>query len=111
MSHALDKIDTSTLAQRIGQDGSLVLLEALPAKYFAQGHLPGASLLPPGQEAELAASLIPNLDAEVVIYCASDTCRNSDQAAEKLQALGYRNVRVYPDGKAGWREAGHPIES
>jgi rhodanese-related sulfurtransferase len=40
------------------------------------------------------------------VYCASSTCRNSDIAANQLDALGYTDVRVYVEGKQDWIEAG-----
>ena len=53
--------------------------------------------------------LLPDLDAEIVVYCGSRLCRSSDRVAAKLLALGYKRVRVYRGGKADWRRAGLPI--
>lgn len=44
-----------------------VLIEALGAAYFADAHLPGAVNIPPGQVDRLAAVLIPDLDARIVV--------------------------------------------
>jgi rhodanese-related sulfurtransferase len=52
---------------------------------------------------------LPDHTADIVVYCASATCQNSDIAARKLQSLGYPNVRVFRGGKAAWRDAGHPL--
>jgi rhodanese-related sulfurtransferase len=87
-----------------------VLLEALPERYYRKAHLPGAQLMPHDQVAELAASLIPSLASRVVVYGASETCRNSDQAAVELLGRGYSDVRVYRGGKADWQTAGLPVE-
>ena len=51
-----------------GED--FVLLEALPEKSYRRSHLPGAINLPPGQTGQ-AEELVPNKEAEVVVYCAS----------------------------------------
>lgn len=53
--------------------------------------------------------MVPDLDAPVVVYC-SGTCRNSEIAAERLEQLGYGNVRVYLGGKEDWVEHGLPVE-
>jgi rhodanese-related sulfurtransferase len=46
----------------------------------------------------------------VVVYCASDTCANSHEAAQALEGAGYRDVSVYVGGKKDWNEAGLPLE-
>jgi rhodanese-related sulfurtransferase len=86
------------------------LLEALPERYYRKAHLPGARLMPHDRAAELASSLIVSPSAPVVVYCASETCKNSDQAAAELRRMGYSNVRVYRGGKADWQAAGLPLE-
>jgi rhodanese-related sulfurtransferase len=98
------------LAARGTNGGSLQLLEALPRPYFEQGHLPGAINFPHDRTRELAPRLLSDRDAEIVVYCASPTCRNSHIAAGVLRTLGYRNVRVYGGGKQDWQEAGLPLE-
>jgi rhodanese-related sulfurtransferase len=83
-----------------------VIVEVLPRSYYDAGHLPGAIHLP--LEAVSKAD-IPR-DARVILYCASATCANSHQAAERLERAGYTDVSVYAGGKADWRDAGLPLE-
>jgi rhodanese-related sulfurtransferase len=90
-------------------DPRLVLLEALPEKYYRDGHLPGARWFPHDRARELAAVAAPRKDDPVVVYCASATCSNSHVAAKALLDLGYRDVRVYAGGKADWIDAGLPL--
>lgn len=85
--------------------------EVLGPQYFAQGHLPGAVNLPLEGFGDAAARALPDPAQPVVLYCASDTCQNSDVAARKLVALGYRNVRVFKGGKAAWKAAGLPLSA
>jgi rhodanese-related sulfurtransferase len=106
-----DVISRQELQQSLGRRPRPVLLETLPANYFQQSHLPGAINIPHDSVDKLAARLLPDKDAEIVVYCASITCHNSDYAAGRLKALGYANVRIYADGKADWIEAGLPVES
>jgi rhodanese-related sulfurtransferase len=89
---------------------ALLLVEALPKKYFREGHLPGARHLPHDQVTELAATLLPEHAAEIVVYCASSTCQNSHVAARRLQQLGYTRVAVFPGGKKEWLEGGLALE-
>ena len=86
-----------------------MLVEALGAAYFADAHLPGAINLPADQVDRLAPELLPDLDADVVVYC-SGTCSSATIAAERLTALGYRHIRVLEGGKEEWVEHGLPVD-
>lgn len=103
------EISTAELATRLASSQPPVVAEILGPQYFATGHLPGAINLPLEGFAEAAVRALPNKSADVVVYCASATCQNSDIAARKLQSLGYANVRVFKGGKAAWKDAGHPL--
>src|SRR5258708_6313643 len=59
----------------------------------------------------LARKLLPNRNAEIVVYCANRQCQNSHIAAHRLSVLGYTDVAVYPGGKQDWDEAGLTFES
>jgi rhodanese-related sulfurtransferase len=104
-------ISRNSLQQRLADNSKLVLLEALPEKYFVDGHLPGALHFPHDQVPALASALLPDKNAEIVVYCASKTCNNSHIAAGRLGQLGYANVSVYSGGKQDWSEAGLPLET
>src|ERR1700741_3029589 len=104
------KIDRYEVQARIAR-GSAILVEALPAKYYLDRHLPGAINIPHDQVDALAPSLLPDKAAEVVVYCANGPCQNSAIAAARLAALGYRNVSDYHEGKQDWIDAGLPVES
>jgi rhodanese-related sulfurtransferase len=87
-----------------------VLVEALPAKYYLDKHLPGAINIPHDQVDALAPRLLPDKTAPIVVYCANGPCKNSGIAAARLAELGYADVRDYHEGKADWIEAGLPVE-
>lgn len=93
------------LQARLAANPALVLLEALPAKYFQDWHLPNARHFPHDQARQLAPRVVPDKSAEIVVYCASKTCRNSHIAADVLQQMGYADVAVYAGGKEDWKEA------
>ena len=102
-------ISRESLSARLNSANPPVLIEALPAKYFQQWHLPDAININVDQVKDLAPGSLPDKEADIVVYCASDTCSNSDQVAVQLTALGYRNVQVYKGGKADWEAAGQAM--
>jgi rhodanese-related sulfurtransferase len=107
---ALAEIDRDSLWAKIQSGTELVVVDALSPISFAGAHLPGAINISPQSVDELAQRRIPDLDTEVVVYCANPDCDSSVEVAERLITLGYRNVRHYAGGKEEWREAGLPLE-
>lgn len=105
----LTKITRPQLAEKV-LAGRAVLVEALPQKYYADFHLPGARHLPHDQVDTLASRVVPEKDADIIVYCANVQCQNSQIAAHTLTKLGYRHVAVYAEGKQDWRDAGLPVE-
>ena len=103
-------ISRDELQHALGTGEPLLLLEALPEKHYAAGHLPGALHFPHDRAEALAADVIPGKDQPVVVYCASDTCQNSHLAAETLERLGYTRVHVYAGGKKDWEAAGLSLQ-
>jgi len=103
-------IDREELRRKLAGANPPALAEALPEKYFRDWHLPSARHLPHDEVARLAAAVLPDKAAEIVVYCASRSCQNSHVAAHRLEQLGYENVAVYAGGKQDWMEAGLPVE-
>ena len=90
---------------------SVVLLDALPASYYEQQHLPGALNLVADDVDARAAQLLPDRDAAIVTYCSNTACPNSGHVAARLATLGYADVRKYAEGIQDWVEAGLPTET
>lgn len=89
---------------------SVVLVDALPAAYYDAAHLPGALNLVEQDVEALAPTLLPDRDAAIVTYCSNAACGNSQAVANRLEKLGYSNVRKYREGIQGWADAGNKIE-
>jgi rhodanese-related sulfurtransferase len=90
--------------------GDVTVVEALPANYYEDAHLPGAINIPHTEVRALAPALLPEKDAAIVTYCANTPCPNSGIAATVLTKLGYTDVREYVEGKQDWSDAGLPLE-
>jgi rhodanese-related sulfurtransferase len=106
----MKEITREELWQRIETGDEFVLVDALAPMSFAHSHLPGAINLPPEWVDERGSRRIPDLDTEVVVYCATSTCDSSVLVGNRLVELGYRNVSHYAGGKRDWIEAGLPVE-
>ncbi len=91
--------------------GSVQLVDALPATYYGQQHLPGAVNLVEPDVDELAHTMLPDKSATIVTYCSNAACGNSQAVANRLTALGYTDVRKYREGIQDWVEAGFAVES
>lgn len=74
------------------------------------GVVPGAVLLTDSES--FAVSELPAAkDKPLVFYCANTSCGASHEAANKALTAGYTNVKVMPEGIAGWVKAGKKTQS
>ena len=103
-------IDRDAVREAI-DTGSAVVVEALPASYYEDAHLPGALNLPHDSDEATIAEVLPVRAAPVVVYCSNLACPNSGMLGRRLAQLGYTDVRVYEAGKEDWMSAGLPTES
>jgi len=70
--------------------GTPVVVDVRTAGEYAEGHIPGAILLPNEEIGTEPPAQLPVLDAEILIYCRSGN--RSAQAATKLSDMGYTNL-------------------
>ena len=85
------------------------LVDVREESEWARGHLPGAVHLGKGVIERDIESAIPDLGAEIVLYCGGGY--RSALAADNLQKMGYTNVTSMDGGFREWSEALHPIET
>ena len=104
-------ITRDEIKARLDRGDAITLVEALPVKFYAEAHLPGAINIPHDRVRELAPTLLPDKHAPIAVYCASTECNNSKLATDQLRSLGYTDAREYVDGKKDWIEAGLPVET
>ena len=62
-------IGRDELRAKMDMEDPFVLIEVLAPRYYRHSHLPGALNLPPGKVAEMAPDLLPDKEAEIVLYC------------------------------------------
>ena len=92
----VESIDRETLRTWVEQRAEFALLDTLPSETFARHHVPGAINMPSDHIRDGAKA--PRYRT-VVVYCGSAECKRSEQSAARPEALGYRDVREYVDGR------------
>ena len=58
------------LQYKLDRGDGFYLVETLPEQQYRHTHLPGAVNLPPDAVRESASELLPEKDADIVVYCA-----------------------------------------
>ena len=80
-------------------ESDYIILDVRTEEEFAQGHIPGAMLIPDYAIREKAETALPDKDALILVYCRSG--RRSKNAAQILAELGYSNIREF-GGIVSW---------
>ena len=62
-------ISTKDLKSKLDQKQGIMVVETLAPERYREAHIPGALNIPPERIKELAPHLLPNKDAEIIIYC------------------------------------------
>ena len=70
-----------------------MILDVRTAQEYADGHIPGAILIPDYEIGERAESELTDKDQLILVYCRSG--RRSQNAAKELISLGYNNVKDF----------------
>jgi rhodanese-related sulfurtransferase len=97
-----------TLA-RLQAGGGLALVDVREDREWQAGHAAGAIHLGKGIIERDIEATVPDLDAEVVLYCGGGY--RSALAALALQQMGYRRVWSMAGGWKAWVALGAPTSS
>jgi rhodanese-related sulfurtransferase len=62
-------ISREELKQKMDRRDHFLLVETVPKTTYDHAHLPGAINLPPDQVAKLAPNVLPDRDADIIVYC------------------------------------------
>jgi rhodanese-related sulfurtransferase len=93
--------------RRMDRGDKFVLVDVREESEFAKDHLPGAVHLGKGIIERDIEARVPNLNAEMVLYCGGGF--RSALAADNLQKMGYKNVISMDGGIREWREKDYPL--
>jgi phage shock protein E len=84
------RISPAKAKQIIDSDPAALLVDVRELSEYASGHIPHALLLSLGKIEQHAADVLPDTDAQILVYCQSGM--RSRRGAEKLLELGYTNI-------------------
>ena len=91
-----------------------LVLDARPAVFYRESHVPGAISLPRESFAEeyprIRATLESSKLKPIAVYCSGADCPDSELLTEALTKLGYRRLLIYTSGWDEWSQTGLPQE-
>ena len=99
-------VDVERARELLGSDSPPVLLDTREPAEWNQGHLEGATLVPPATVAERIAEVAPDRERPVLLYCRSG--QRSLRAATLLKTLGYAEPINVEGGILEWEARGYP---
>lgn len=103
----ITETDVPTVHARLERGDDFHLVDVREESEWARGHLPRAVHLSRGTIERDIERAIPDLGAEIVLYCGGGY--RSALSADTLRQMGYTNVASMDGGFRGWTEAGHEV--
>ena len=70
-----------------------IILDVRTEEEFAEGHIPGAVLIPDYEIGERAQEMLPDKEQLIFVYCRSGN--RSKKASAELAEMGYTNVKEF----------------
>jgi rhodanese-related sulfurtransferase len=109
------EISAVDAADAVQKNPATLVVDVREPAEWAEGHIPGALLVPRGVLEAKADLEYPNREPRladrsqpIIVHCAS--AARSAMAADVLQQMGFTNVRSLAGGIVAWKEKGLPIE-
>jgi len=97
-------VSAAYIKKQIDEKTNAMLIDARPARVFAKGSIPGAINIPDTQFDKEAGKLPADKTTPLIFFCGGLQCVLSDKSADKAKALGYSNVKTYPQGYPEWEK-------
>jgi rhodanese-related sulfurtransferase len=104
----LPDITPSELKRFVLDDEEVAIVDVREGDRYASGHISVAVELPFSEIELKAVRLLPRGGVRIVVTD-DDGGRLAQAAAERLRAIGYRNVRVLAGGLQNWTAEGHEL--
>ena len=88
-----EKITPEEAKKIMDSDEEHIILDVREQDEYDSGHISGAILIPYTEIENKAEDMLPNKDAQILVYCRSG--RRSKIASESLAKLGYINIKEF----------------
>lgn len=92
-STGYNRITAEEAKSRIDSGDEVIILDVRTEEEYNAQHIPNAVLIPNETITDKMPELLPDLDAEILVYCRSGN--RSAHAAKKLIEIGYTNVHDF----------------
>ena len=88
-----EQITAEDAKKLMDTESDYIIVDARTEEEYAEGHIPGAILIPEYEIADRAQAELPDKDQLILVYCRSG--RRSKIASQALADLGYTNVKEF----------------
>lgn len=107
----MNTLTAETLKQMQDQNEDFLLINTLDEQQFASTQIPGSVNIPLSDDdfANRVEQEAGSKEKRIVVYCASEHCQSSSQAAQELESAGFSNVIDFEAGAEGWQQAGQKL--
>jgi polyisoprenoid-binding protein YceI/rhodanese-related sulfurtransferase len=108
---ALPSLTPTELAKRMAEGRPPVIVDLFPGQVFEKRHLPGAknACVFEVDFPDQIQAVVDDVDAEILVYGQDQFTHDAKAALEKLERMGFENVRSLQGGIAAWILAGHEV--
>ncbi len=89
-SASFKHISQKEAKERMDSGDEIIILDVRTKEEYDEKHIPNSILIPNESILDERPELLPDLDAEILVYCRSG--QRSAQAAKKLANMGYTNI-------------------
>ena len=88
-----ENITAQEAKELMDREEGYVILDVRTEEEYAQGHIPGAILIPDYEIETKAEAILTDKNQMILVYCRSG--RRSKNAAQALLELGYTDIREF----------------
>jgi rhodanese-related sulfurtransferase len=107
----MNTLTTEQVKKRLESNENVLLINTLDPESFEKTRIPDSINIPQSEQnfVERVEQQAGTKDRDVILYCASESCNSSSQAAGKLEQAGFTSVYDYEAGAEGWKQAGQEL--
>ncbi len=96
-------VSVAFIKKQIDDKVPMLLVDSRPKeRKYDKGHIPSAISIPDSAFDKMVDKLPADKTIPLYFYCEGMSCVLSSHSAEKAVALGYKAVKIVPEGYPGW---------